>query len=111
MALRIPRWVYQASGRPRLPWSERLTSRHGRRYTISMTQTMNQTRKALRDNETQAMALLQEIMAAGDIDTAAALLERITKAATANTAQDIAIDLRDMGETEASEIVKENWKH
>ncbi len=82
--------------------------------------TKTQTREALRANdENLAMDLLTEIMKAKDIDTAAALLERIQAAERANTVEDICIDLIDFhkdataemapGLGEAVEIIKVNY--
>lgn len=72
--------------------------------------TETQTREALRANdENLAMALIEEIVAAKDIDGAIALLERIRMAERANTVEDIVIDLKDFKEVGAVEVIESNY--
>jgi hypothetical protein len=73
-----------------------------------MTQT--ETREALRDNDTNLTTqLLEQIIAASNIDVAAELLQRIQIAERANTVEDICIDLNDFGQAEAVEIIEANY--
>lgn len=67
----------------------------------------NQTRDALRANdENLALRILEEIIAAKDLDAAAAILERIQVAERANTVEDICIEVGDLEGPAAASVIE-----